>query len=325
MSWTRNLLLLVGALCCAFSNYRTVSAQGYPQRPIKIVVPFPAGGANDTVARVLAQDLSSRLGQPVIVENQAGAGGTLGARFVATANPDAYTLLMVVPTTVFGTAPVLYKLNYDPQRAFDPIGLIAADKLIMVGAPSIPTAEVRELVQYSKANPDKLNYGSAIGIVPHFLMELFKIRSGAKIVHVPYRGGAPMISDLLGGQIQMTINNKSVLLPHILAGNLKPIAVLSADRWPELRNVPTLIETGYADFPHDALFGLVAPSGTPRASIRILHSAITEALHAPAVRASFAKLGVEPKGGSSEEFAKLIADDAPRWAEIVKITGIKLD
>ena len=197
----RNLLPTTVALCFALNIGGIVSAQNYPQRPIKIVVPFPAGGANDTVARVMAQALSSRLGQPVIIENHGGAGGTLGARLVATANPDGYTLLMVVPTTTFGTAPILYKLNYNPMKAFDPVGLIGVDKLILVAEPSVPVETAHDVVQYSKANPSKLSYGSAIGIAPHFMMELFKIRSGAKITHVPYRGGAPMISDLLGGQI----------------------------------------------------------------------------------------------------------------------------
>ena len=273
----------------------------------------------------MAQALSSRLGQPVIIENHGGAGGTLGARLVATANPDGYTLLMVVPTTTFGTAPILYKLNYNPMKAFDPVGLIGVDKLILVAEPSVPVETAHDVVQYSKANPSKLSYGSAIGIAPHFMMELFKIRSGAKITHVPYRGGAPMISDLLGGQIQFAINNKSVLLPHILERKLRPIAVLSADRWPELPSVPTLLEAGYADVPHDTMFGLVAPSGTPTTSIGILSSAMNEALRAPEVRASFARLGVEAKAGTAEEFAALIAAEAPRWAEIVRLTGIKLD
>lgn len=321
----RSLLPTVVVLCLVLSIGGIVSAQTYPQRAIKIVVPFPAGGANDTVARVLAQALSSRLGQPVIIENQGGAGGTIGARLVATASPDGYTLLMVVPTTTFGTAPILYNLSYSPIKAFDPVGLIGVDKLIMVTEPSVPVEAIHDLVRYSKANPSKLSYGSATGVAPHFLMELFKMRSGATIAHVPYRGGAPMVSDLLGGQIQVAINNKSVLLPHILERKLRPIAVLSADRWPELPSVPTLLETGYADAPHDTMFGLVAPSSTPIASIGILSSAINEALRAPEVRTSFAKLGVEPKAGTPEEFAGLIATEAPRWAEIVRLTGVKLD
>ena len=209
-------------------------AQDYPSRPIRLVVPFPAGGANDSVARVVTQGLAALLGQPVIIENQAGAGGSIATRQVAAAAPDGHTLLMVVPTNTFGTAPVLHELDYDPIKKFALVGTLAADKQVMVVGPSAPAATVEELVRYARANPGKLNYGSAPGIAPHFLMEMFKKSTGTDIVHIPYRGGAPMIADLLGGQIHMTINGRSVLMPHIAQGKLRAVAVSNAERWPEL-------------------------------------------------------------------------------------------
>jgi tripartite-type tricarboxylate transporter receptor subunit TctC len=323
MSGIRIVLSTVVTLCLMPGIISAVFAQSYPLRPIKLVVPFPAGGANDTAARLVTQGLSSRLGQPVVIENQAGAGGTIAAKQVATAVPDGHTLLMVVPTNTFGTAPVLYKLDFDPVKAFAPIGMLASDKQVMVVTPSVPVMTVQELVRFAKVNPGKLNYGSATGIAPHFLMELFKIKTATDIVHIPYRGGAPMIADLLGGQVQMTINGKSVLLPHIMQGKLRPLAVSNSARWPELPNVPTLTEGGYMDWPYETLFGIVAPAGTPVPVIDTLNRAINEALLAEDIRASFAKLGIEPKPMTPQAFAQTIAEEVPRWSEVVRVTGIK--
>jgi tripartite-type tricarboxylate transporter receptor subunit TctC len=299
------------------------TAQSFPERPIRLVVPFPAGGGTDTSARLVAQAMSSRLGQSVIIENQSGAGGIIGMRQVATANPDGYTLLMVGTANTFGTAPLLYKLDYDPRKAFAPVAMAAVERQVLVVTPSLPARTLQELVAYAKANPGKLNYGSSIGIIPHFLMELFKVKSGADIVHVPYRGGAPMITDLLAGHIDMTINAKSQLLVHVQAGRLRALAVTSAERWRELPDTPTMTEAGYLDGPYDTLFGVVAPAGTPAAVIDKLNAAVNEGLQAPDVRASFAKLGIEPATGTSAEFAAIIAEGVPKWAEMVRISGIK--
>lgn len=306
-------------------NAGVALAQAYPQKPIKLVVPFPAGGATDTAARVVAQGLSTKLGHAVVIENQGGAGGTIGARQVASAVPDGYTLLMAGPSITLGIAPLIYKLDYDPREAFAPVASVAVDRVAMVVTPSLPVNTVQELVQYAKANPGRLNYGSAIGIVPHFIAEVFKRRTGTDIVHVPYRGGAPVIADLLGGQIQMTVNNKSVLLPHIRAGKLKALAVTGAERWRDLPDVPTLVEVGYMDGPFDALFGVVAPAGTPASTIDTLNGAFNEALRSSEVRESFARLGMEPVIGTPQEFATAMAHETPRWAEIVKSSGIKVE
>jgi tripartite-type tricarboxylate transporter receptor subunit TctC len=289
-----------------------------------LVVPFPAGGATDTMARLISQGLSARLGQQIVIENQGGAGGTLGARQVAQSAPDGYTLLMMAANT-FGTSPRLYKLDYDPLAAFAPIGTVAIDRQILVVSPSVPVTTVKELVDYAKANPAKLNYGSATGIGPHFVMELFKLKSGANIVHIPYRGGGPMISDLLGGQIQATVNGKSVLLPHIVTGKMRALAVAGPQRLGELPDVPTLVEAGYLDYPYDALFGIVTRMGAPPEIITKLSATLAETLPSSETQAGFARLGIETRVTSAQQFAAIIAEEAPKWAEVVRLTGIKVD
>src|SRR5262249_260251 len=199
-------LLLSAAFAMSMASLATslARAQSYPAKPIKLVVPFPAGGATDTAARLVAQRLQLGLGQTVVIENQGGAGGSIGARQVATAAPAGYTLMMGSLST-FGTHPVLYKLDYDPIKAFAPVASAVVDKLVMVAGPALKVNSVQEVVAHAKANPGKLNYGNAIGIGPHFTFEMFKLKAGVDIVHIPYRGGAPMISDLIAGQIDMTI------------------------------------------------------------------------------------------------------------------------
>jgi tripartite-type tricarboxylate transporter receptor subunit TctC len=314
-------LVCIGVLITL--GFGQAHAQSYPVRPIKMIVPFPAGGATDTAARLVAQRLQMGLGQTILVENQGGAGGTIGARQVATAPADGYTIMMGSVGT-FGSHPLLYKLDYDPVKAFAPVATAVVDKGVLVAGPSLPVKTIQDLVAQAKANPGKLNYGNAIGIGPHFVAEMFKLKAGVDIVHIPYRGGAPMISDLLAGQIHMTINGKSVLFPHIQAGKLRPLAVTSAQRWSELPDVPTLVELGYMDAAYDTLFGVVAPMGTPAPVIDKLNATINEGLRAPETLATLAKLGIEPKVTSPQEFAAIIAEEAPKWAEVVRRTGIKV-
>ena len=322
MASTAIRILILAAAAIATASM--TQAQTYPVKPIKLVVPFPAGGATDTTARLVAQRLQLGLGQSVIIENQGGAGGTIAAKQVAVAAPDGYTLMMGSLST-FGTNPVLYKLDYDPMKAFTPVASAVVDKLVMVAGPALPVKSVQELVAYAKANPGKLNYGNAIGIGPHFTMEMFKIKAGVDIVHIPYRGGAPMIGDLIAGQIHMTINGKSVLLPHIQAGKVRALAVTSARRWADLPDVPTALELGYMDRPYDTLFGVVAPAGTPAVIVARLNATINEGLRSAETRAALAKLGIEPLISTPQEFAAMIAEEAPKWAEAVRLTGIKVE
>jgi tripartite-type tricarboxylate transporter receptor subunit TctC len=211
------------------------------------------------------------------------------------------------------------------MKAFAPVASAVIDKLVMVAGPSLQVRSVQELVAFAKANPGKLNYGNAIGIGPHFTAEMFKLKSGTNIVHIPYRGGAPMISDLLAGQIHMTINGKSVLLPHIQGNKVRALAVTSAKRWPDFPDVPTLLETGYMDQPYDTLFGVVAPAGTPAAIIARLNATINDGLRSAEVRAALDRLGIEPMITSPGEFGAMIAEEAPKWADAVRQTGIKVE
>ena len=315
--------LFVAVLASVLSAGTSAHAQSYPNRTIKLVVPFPAGGATDNAARLVAQRLQGSLGQSVIIENQGGAGGTIGTRQAAGAAPDGYTLLMASIGT-FGSMPLLYKLDFDPQRAFAPVATAVIDKSALVVRPSLPVKTIGELVAYAKAHPGQLTYGSAIGIGPHFIAELFKINSGTDIVHIPYRGGAPMVADLVAGQIDMTVNGKSVLLPQIQAGKLRALAVTAGERWAELPDVPTLVETGYMDTPYDTVFGVVAPAGTPAAVIAKLNATINDGLRMPQVRELLAKIGIEPLITTPQEFADIIAREVPKWAAIVKATGVRV-
>ena len=316
-------VLVATVLLIAFGMGSALNAQSYPNRTIKLVVPFPAGGATDNAARLVAQRLQAALGQSVIIENQAGAGGTIGTKQASIAAPDGYTLLMASIGT-FGSMPLLYKLDFDPQRAFTPVATVVFEKGALVVRPSLPVTSVRELAEYAKAHPGKLSYGSAIGIGPHFIAELFKIKSGSDIVHIPYRGGAPMVADLIAGQIDMTVNGKSVLLPQIEAGKLRALAVTAGERWRELPDVPTLVETGYMDAPYDTLFGVVAPAGTPAAVIERLNATINEGLRSPEMRDHLARIGIEPIITTPREFGDIIAEEIPKWAAIVRATGIRI-
>ncbi len=307
----------------ALSVVSAAHAQSYPAKPIKLVSPFPAGGPNDAVARIAARAMQARLGQTVVVENIGGAGGTIGARTVATAAPDGYTLLLVSVANNWGTQPVLYKLGFDPMKTLAPVASLVTDRQLMVANLSVPFTNATELVAYSKANPGKLNYGAPIGIGTHFVMELFKIKSGAVIQHVPYRGSGPIIADVIGGQIQLMMTGKSELLPLVQSGTLRAIAVSATKRWPELPDVATLSEAGYLDASYDTNYGIAAPMGTPADVIQKLNAAINDGLRSDEVRASLDKLGIEPTISTLAEFKALVAAEAPRWAEIVRVTGIK--
>jgi tripartite-type tricarboxylate transporter receptor subunit TctC len=307
----------------AFCAVTVAAAQPYPSKPIKLVVGFPAGGATDTTARLVAQRMQTSLGQTIVIENIGGAGGSIAAKQVAAAPADGYTLMMTT-TSAFGTQPRLYKLDYDPVKAFAPVATLVVDKGVLVVGPSWPVKTAQEMVAQAKASPGKFNYGSAIGIGPHFVFELFKRKAGVDIVHVPYRGGGPMIADLIGGQIHATVNGKSVLRQHIESGKARALGVSASQRWDDMKDVPTLMELGFLDAPYDTLFTIVAPAGVPAPIVARLNAVINEGLRSAEMRAGFEKLGIEPYPTTPAEFAKIIAEDAPRWADAVALTGIKV-
>jgi tripartite-type tricarboxylate transporter receptor subunit TctC len=300
-------------------------ADSYPERPIKIVVPFPAGGPTDVAARLIAQSLSSTLGQNVVVENISGAGGRIGAKAVAGANPDGYTLLLG-GTNVNAMLGVIYNnLSFEAIRSFVPVAAICVDSMVLAVSPHVPVTTVRELVGYAKTNPGKLKYGAPPGIYTHLAGEFFKVKTETDILFVPYKGAAPAITDVLGGHIDMVFNAKSALLTLIQEGKLRGLAVTSQARWPELPNTPTMNEVGVLGFPKEIWFGLLVPAGTSSVIVEKLNHAVNDGLRSPDLRASLAKLGVEPKIGTPKDFEAALAEQVHEWKAVVDATGIKLE
>jgi tripartite-type tricarboxylate transporter receptor subunit TctC len=298
---------------------RPAGAQAYPDHPVKIIVPTVAAGTVDLVTRVMANDLDGRLGQRFFVENRSGAGNTIGSREVAQSGPDGYTLLMSSGSGEV-ISPLLYKdPGYDALKSFAPIAPYAEGSVILVVNPTLPFYTVADLVGYAKANPGKLNYGSAgTGTVPHLTGELFKVAAGVDIVHEPYRGGALSIQDVIAGNLQMTFEASSPLLPHIAAGQLRALAVLSAHRIPDLPDVPTMSEAGYPSVISASWTGLFAPAGTNPAVVHKLNEAINSGLHTPATEEALARLGNVPLGGTPEDLTNLIVAEIGKWTPIVQ-------
>jgi len=319
------LTIWAAASACA-AHGGTAVAQSYPARPVKIIVPTPAGGPVDVVARLVANNLAPKLGQSVVVDNRPGAGNTIGSKEAALAEPDGYTLLYSSASGLV-LAPMLQKnAGYDPITSYDPIALVAASSNILVVHPSVPASSVQELVAYAKANPGKVNFSSGgVGVLPHLIGEMFKARAGIDIVHVPYRGGGPSINDVVAGQIQMTFEGTSVLLPLIQAGKLRALAVTSPNRIRELPDVPTMIESGFPGFSSTSWTGLLAPAKTPPETIARLNALINETVRTPEFNAALAKLSSEPLGGTPQDFTNLIKSDIAKWHPIVNALNLKTE
>jgi tripartite-type tricarboxylate transporter receptor subunit TctC len=315
-------------LAAAFATCLVVAAdaQPYPSRPIKMIVPFPPGGPIDVMARVVVQRLSVSLGQ-VIIDNRPGAGGTLGSRAAAMAEPDGYTLLFG-STTTLAAAPSLYaNAGYNPVtvKSFVPVAMVSSVPFVLAVGPHVRAHTVAELAALAKASPGKLNFGAPTGTLPHLTGELFKLRAGIDIVHIPYRGAASAITDMLSGQMDMAFEPVSVMVGHVREGKVVPLAVTSATRSPELPDVPTMIESGYAGFVSASWTGVVAPAGTPPEVVTKINRAISESFRSKEAADSLARLGAEPNFGTPESFGATIAAEIPRWAETVRAAGIRLD
>jgi tripartite-type tricarboxylate transporter receptor subunit TctC len=312
---------VASALCAA----APLQAQTFPDRPVKVVVAYPPGGPTDTIARLATQGIVDKLGQNMIVENIAGAGGRIGARDVARAAPDGYTLLLggSNDNTI---APVIYKnLDYDPIKDFVPVSAVATDSNAIVVNPEVPVHTLAELASYTKANPGKLTSGATLGIAPHLMLEFIRVRTGADMVFVPYKGAAPAIADVLGNHIQVNASAKSVLLPLIKDGKLRALAVSSAERWPELPDVPTLRESGLDGFPTAVWFVLMAPAGTPPAVVNKLNEAVNVHILSKPIREGIRKIGLEPHVLALDVLAKVIADETQLWQAVVRETGVHLE
>jgi tripartite-type tricarboxylate transporter receptor subunit TctC len=300
-------------------------AQSYPDKPIKMIVPFPPGGPIDTMARLTGQDLGTRLGQQVIVENRPGAGSTIGYKAAAAAEPDGYTLLFGSSGSL-GVAPALYAgHDIDPLKHFTPVATTSLLPHVMVVGPGVPANTVAEFIAYAKANAGKLNYGAGHGTPPHLLSTLFKTQAGLDITYVPYKGSAPSVTDLLGGQTHFTIDGMLILIPQVKAGKLRALAVARPERWPDLPNVPTFVESGFPDFTIDAWTGVVAPKGTPAAVVAKLNAAINEGLKTDAIKTALAKFSALPKAGSPQDFDAFLREQLPKWASMVKLAGAKVE
>jgi tripartite-type tricarboxylate transporter receptor subunit TctC len=300
------------------------SAQSFPARAIKIIVPFPAGGASDVMARLLADRLSPALGQTVIVENRpGGAGGSIGAKAVATADPDGYTLLLC-PLEVLTQAPLVYKnVDYEPA-SFASIALLMSSANAIVVHPSVPVRSLKELAAYAKANPGKIRFASpGFGTTPHLIGEMFRRITGAEVIHVPYRGSAPAINDLLAAQVQMYMDSLTVLLAHIQAGNLRPLAVASDVTSPYLPDVPTTVAGGFPTLQTVYRLGLYAPRATPTNIVEALNKSVDAALKSANIQAGLRKLGADAIGGSAQGFAAFMLANAKASAEMVAAAGVQ--
>ena len=301
-------------------------AQTYPTKPIRIVVPFPPGGATDLLARDVAQKLTEVWAQPVIVDNRPGAGGNIGSELVAKATPDGYTLEMGTVGTHAINASLYAKMPYDHVKDFVPVILVAGVPNVLVVNPTVPVNSVAELIAYAKANPGKLNFASSgSGTSIHLSGELFKVMAGVQMTHIPYKGSAPALQDLLGGQVQLMFDNLPPSLPQIRAGKLRALAVTSAARAPLLPEVPTIAESGLPGFEASSWFGILAPAGTPPAIVAKLNAEIAKWLATPEARDKLSKQGAAAAGGTPEDFAKHIAAETAKWAKVVKESGAKVD
>jgi tripartite-type tricarboxylate transporter receptor subunit TctC len=318
----------LSALTAAQTSSATAApASGtYPSKPIRLIVPFPPGGATDIIARTLAQKLVAQLGQTVVVENRPGGGGTIGSGELLKAAPDGYTLLLGT-TSTHSVAPNLYKnLGYVAERDFTPISEVASATNVLVVAPNLPVADVRQLVALARTQPDKLNYASSgNGTVVHLMSEHFKQLSNTKITHVPYKGTALAMPDVMSGQVQMIFDSIVSAIPHINSGKVRALAVTSAKRSPLLPNVPTVMESGLVGYEVNTYFGLFAPAKTPTDIVERLQKEVAKAVQSADVKERFASQGAEPVGGSPAALSSQMKSEAEKWKRVIETADVKLD
>jgi tripartite-type tricarboxylate transporter receptor subunit TctC len=301
------------------------AADNWPSKPITLVVPFASGGTTDIIGRAVGQRLGEALGQPVVIDNRPGAGGTIGGALVARANPDGYTFLLA--TVAHTMAPGIYKtLPYDFQKDLEPIGMVALTPNVLLVNPSIPARNVQELIAYIKANPGKVNYGSAgIGSTEHLSGELFRAATGTDISHVPYKGGAPMMTDLMAGQIQMAIETSPSANPHVKSGKVKALAVTSARRSPAYPGVPTVAESGVPGYEVTTWYALMAPHGTPEPVRQRMAAELARVLKQPDVQKRFDEQGVTAGDMTPAQLAAFIKTETTKWTKVAKDSGAKAE
>jgi tripartite-type tricarboxylate transporter receptor subunit TctC len=314
------LALLLLAL---FIGGHALAQDAYPSRPVRFILPFPPGGSTDILGRLIAERLAAGLGQPVVVENRGGAGGNVGAEAAARAAPDGYTLVLVAPSLAI--SPSLYaKLNYDPVKDFAPISLVATVPNLMVTHPSVPAQTLQEFIAIARAKPGTMNFGSGgNGTSNHLAGELFNILTGAKLVHIPYKGVNLAMQDVLSGQIHLVVIGIPAAAPHIKAGRLRALALIAPQRVPALPEVPTVAEAGLADFEVTTWYGVLAPAGTPPAIIARVNSELAKIMHAPEVEARLAGMATTPRTSTPEEFAAYIKQEMAKWGDVIRKAKLK--
>jgi tripartite-type tricarboxylate transporter receptor subunit TctC len=302
-------------------------ADAFPDKPIVLVIPFPPGGPTDAMARTLAAEMKERLGQPMIVENRAGAGGNIGAEYVARAAPDGQTLLFGTSGPLAINASLYRKVNYDPVKSFAPVIQVGHLPNILVVHPSVPAKNVKELIAYAKSNPNKLSYASSgNGASSHLAGVLFNASAGVDLQHIPYKGTGPALNDLLGGQVSMSFTDVLTALPYVKTGKLRALGVTTTERSQALPDVPTVAEQGVPGYDVSVFFGIVAPAGTPPDRIAKLNQAFVEVLDTPKVKQLFASQGLEPAPASTpQQLGKFIQAQVTKWAGVVKQAGAQLD
>jgi tripartite-type tricarboxylate transporter receptor subunit TctC len=320
--------LLAAALCAGLALHAAApaEAQTYPSRPIKVVVPFPPGGPTDGMARIVSDRLGAVLGQPIVVENKGGAGGGIGGKYVAEAEPDGYTILMS-PGGSLTTGPIINpNIGYDPAKALAPVAQLIETPIIVAVNPDLPVKSMADVVSYAKANPGKLKWGSqGFGTAPHLLIELFKLENHVNIVHVPYRGTGPMLNGILGGEVQIVADPSTTVLPHIQAGKLRPIAIAGEARTAQLPNVPTVVEAGFPYMVSPFWLAVTAPAATPREIVAKLNDALRQALAVPETQKRLAALGAEVKIGAPEALGTMLANERTKWTKVVKAANLKME
>jgi tripartite-type tricarboxylate transporter receptor subunit TctC len=317
-----SLLVQIAGLWLALSA--PLSAQDYPSKPVRLIIPFPPGGSNDVVGRMIAQHLSDRLGQQVVVDNRGGAGGIIGTEAASKAAPDGYTLLVI--SIAHAVSPWLYQLHYDPIKSFTPVAILASGPNVLVVHPSLPVHSVGELIALAKEKPGELNYASAgIGSFQHLSGELFKLIAGVDIVHVPYKGGGPAMTDVLGGHTRIMFSSLVQTTPFVLNGQLRALGTSGAKRNPALPDVPTIEEAGLPGYEATNWWGVVAPAGTPAAIVEKLHREIAAVQNLPQTKEQFATQGADIVQMTQAEFGTFIEKEINKWERVVKESGMKAE
>jgi tripartite-type tricarboxylate transporter receptor subunit TctC len=314
-----------GLIMAGTAGFSTSAAAAWPEQPIRMIVGFSAGGTTDVVARIVAKEIGDTLGKPVVVENKPGGGSNIASEMVARATPDGYTLYMVAVTSAINQT--LYKnLSFDLVKDFAPVALTVKVPNVLVVNPSVPVKTVKELVDYAKANPGKLNFASSgSGTSIHMAGELFKQSAGIDVMHIPYKGSAPAMTDLIGGQVQYMFDNMPSAWPHVASGSLRALAVTTAERSKTAPELPTMQESEFPNFDVSSWFGVIAPAGTPAAIVDKVNKAIQVALDDPQVQERFEKLGAVPVKTTPAEFGDFIKSEVDSWAKVVKASGATVD